>query len=609
MMATDSSGQQGQAKKNFDYDIIVYGNELPAIVEAIAAARAHKEMYGEAPRILLARPEDAHERLGGHVTGGLAYLDRDQENPYDESQSKIYQEILDRSGSKGVALDGGAADFTIRKMLEESGVDLLSGADISSVEKDEAGRIASISTTHGALNARNYVDGTQTAQLARAIDEQARPGEADLFSQGLTHTGAPDDTIPVGVPFETRGMSVEQLKQLEQDLYNRLSKVPLDAEAQKWLEVASGGNPERLAQLQKEFSEPLKPMYMTEEGDAIDVRSSALSVAFHGQSERPMFDDNGQPEKVTFDKANIAVLPDGKLSFNSILVRENAEDVLKIADNGNKPTPEMSGILSDVGAFFANNVKNSAGAPAMSPAIMPPDQVYIRYGGSVLDVKDSLTGAEMQAGGVDAKEAIGSYEYGVDIRGGLGKWFGQITEEYGIGDISLPKVDYNLGVEHTLSGQVANLSIVSPSGGYDGLGWGAGRIVENNAIVAEAHGAALAKATHEDRDSYSITNEEARELRLEQVGEIELADGVKSNHGNANLGRVESALSANADRNPSPVVPVFPTANVTPPAPDTAALPAAEEQALVSQWEQTAPKPEQPTVALAPTAQMAQPTV
>lgn len=60
------------------YDLVVFGDEVPGVLAAVAAARQQRRR-GRPPRVLLISPGPAAQGLGGHlVRGRLAYLDRSQ---------------------------------------------------------------------------------------------------------------------------------------------------------------------------------------------------------------------------------------------------------------------------------------------------------------------------------------------------------------------------------------------------------------------------------------------------------------------------------------------------------------------------------------------------
>lgn len=81
-----------------------------------------------------------------------------------------------------------------------------------------------------------------------------------------------------------------------------------------------------------------------------------------------------------------------------------------------------------------------------------------------------------------AAEALGTFTYSLDFRGGLSRF------------VPPARPTFNFGYRHTLPRELANLAVLGPAAGYGGLGEGAGRIIELNISVGQGLVTAIALA-------------------------------------------------------------------------------------------------------------------
>ena len=81
-----------------------------------------------------------------------------------------------------------------------------------------------------------------------------------------------------------------------------------------------------------------------------------------------------------------------------------------------------------------------------------------------------------------AAEALGTFTYPLDFRGGLSRF------------VPPARPTFNFGYRHTLPRELANLAVLGPAAGYGGLGEGAGRIIELNISVGQGLATAIALA-------------------------------------------------------------------------------------------------------------------
>ena len=93
-----------------------------------------------------------------------------------------------------------------------------------------------------------------------------------------------------------------------------------------------------------------------------------------------------------------------------------------------------------------------------------------------------LSASLMARGGVPAAEALGTFTYPLDFRGGLSRF------------VPPARPTFNFSYRHTLPRELANLAVLGPAAGYGGLGEGAGRIIELNISVGQGLATAIALA-------------------------------------------------------------------------------------------------------------------
>ncbi|HEY9634876.1 MAG TPA: FAD-dependent oxidoreductase [Coleofasciculaceae cyanobacterium] len=485
------------------YDVIGFGDEVPGVLALIAAAREYRRRTRKYARILLMSKGSMQQGIGGHlVRGGLAYLDRSQIDrelqlslglsPFGDPPA-IYKEFLQKAGVSSISLDPRSAHVALRDMLREAGVDCLSRVEIKSVLK-EGQRIFSLATPMGIFSAKQFIDSTVNAELAQAA------GVRKL--QGFETFSLPDSELPVTLVFETQGLSVRRLKELEFTYLKRFTNLA-DTEAQRILLQATGSDTKVAEQLRNDMVDSkgnLKTMWAG--NDYIDIRSLALSVAYHSFRGRKLsFYETG----VILDRGNVAILPGERLSWNAMLFAVNGREAEALARGGAKPTPKM---LEEI-AFVEKWLK-SLGATAVTPV----SELYIRHAGNVIGVVEPLTGSKMLMGGVSPGEALGTFSYHFDVRGGI-PGIGAKANAQGFTSVSFGKPIFNIGIQHALVRDVPNLAVVSPASGFEGYACCAGRIVEFNAAVGQGVGIASIIAVLGGRNLANISNKEVKNVLVE----------------------------------------------------------------------------------------------
>ncbi len=479
-----------------EYDAIVFGDEVPGIMTALKLSR-------QLPRgkIALITEGDINQGLGGHlVRGGLAYLDRNQV-PRDirqdsglrrfASSSKLYDEFIQITGTQEIALDRFRADKAFRRALEQAQVKVIGNVQVQSVQTQGA-KVQSFTTAdQGIFTAKYFIDCTQGGKLAEMAGVRVY--------QGFEALGLPDSSLAVGLIFEIYGINLEQLRDIEDKMIDRFLDQN-DIEAQRWLEVASGGSPGLRQQIISSFNSNngIASIYQGTP-DSADVRSSALGAAFHGMNGL-VYDLRKAGAKL--DRANVAILRD-HLSLNSMLFYADGKTSRQLSLNGAKPTPQMLAFARKVQDFYRN-------LGAWDVKLM--SELYIRSAGHIAQSMDDLTATEMAGGGISNAEALGTFTYHLDVRGGI-TGIGEMAARLGIDklNIHLNMPTFNYGFRHTLPKERDNLAVLSPASGFGGLGISAGRIVEFNISVGEGLAIAVAKAAQEKRSLHSITNKEVRQ--------------------------------------------------------------------------------------------------
>jgi hypothetical protein len=479
------------------FDFVGFGDEVPGILALVSAAREYRRRTGTFAKSVVLLKGNAQDGVGGHlVRGRLAYLDRSSVplmtrkalylDDFGDPPA-IYREFLQRSGVKKVAIDPGNATSALRDMMSEAGVDILSNANIKSVRKDGQ-KIAGLELANGnTLLGKQFVDSTVNAELAQLAGVKKLTGYAGL--------GLPTAELAVTLVFETQGISPQQLKAIELAYLKRYSNSN-DTEAQGWINAAAGGDASLAQYLRNSLTRSYGQLNTMDVGtDYIDVYSRALSIAYHSfRGKKHYLPESG----IVFDNANIALLPGNRMIWNCLLFYVDAAQAEKLARNGAKPTAAM---LEEIKSLGATVVK---AAP----------ELYIRHAGTVVGAVDPLSGAQMVAGGVPNSQAIGTFGYAFDTRGGInGLW--KRAADVGVKKFAFKSPLLNVGMRHALLKPVPNLAVISPASGFEGCASAVGRIIEFNVAVAQGVGIAAAIAQLSGRSLAEISNEDVRTVLLQ----------------------------------------------------------------------------------------------
>jgi hypothetical protein len=484
------------------YDFIGFGDEIPGIFALVAAGREFQRRMGRMPQSLLMFKGSSKDGVGGHlVRGKLAYLDRSQIHP-DLRQSlgippfgdpcSLYKELLLRAGVNQIALDPARADLALRQMLSEANVSILSRVEIKSVIK-EGNRLAAIQLVNGSLySAGQFIDATVNSELAQAAGIPKQKGFGTF--------GLPESELPVTLVFETEGLTTGRLREAELSYFRRFSN-PQDTQAQQFLNIAAGGEAALADRLRRNlFDRNGNPRIMYVGTDYIDVSSPALSIAYHSfRGKKLALAESG----MTLDPANIALLPDGRMLWNSLLFAVTGTQAEALARDAARPTPAMLEEMT-----FVTRWLQSIGATTVRPAV----ELYVRHAGNILGTVDPIRGNQMMAGGVPSEEALATFAYHFDVRGGI-PGLGNKASATGL---RLPAFEsppiFNVGIRHAMLRAVPNLAVVSPGSGFGGYACATGRIVEFNSAVGQGLGIAATLAHLSQRNLADISNREVQDV-------------------------------------------------------------------------------------------------
>lgn len=459
------------------FDALVFGDEPAGIMTALELKRQLVRLrHLPHPQVVLVADPDTRAALGGVLSrSGLAYLDRNQvprdlRPPLDRfaPSSDLYRRFLAIAGVETIAADRHRVSQGLRQALKAAGISVLDRAHTLGVSL-EGRRLCSLQTRRwGRLGADQFVDASIGARLAHL----AGVG----FASGLGNGPLAKESLSLGWIFELEGLSLADLQRNEKRLSDRLLDSG-DSQAQAWLSLwpVYAHDP---VPLKQDLLDPEgKPKLLFANSiDSADQRSPAIPIAFHGSASL-------MPglllARVRLDKANVAVLP-GRLSINALLFRNDAATNRRVLARGNRPLPWMRPYAASVSHFF-----RSLGARRV---IWMPE-LYVRSADQLAHPVTPLSAKWMGWGGVPSNQALGSFTYKLDFRGG-----------YSGAEKNPPKEapTFNFGYRHTLPREIGNLAVLGPSAGYGGLGEGVGRIVELNVSVGAgvAIAAALAERNH-----------------------------------------------------------------------------------------------------------------
>ena len=184
-----------------NYDVIVFGDEVPGVMTAIKVKRELEKRNGTT-KVALITEGDTAKGIGGHlVRGGLAYLDRNQvprdmrgELGFFGASSQLYQEFLDLTGTEAIALDRFRATQSFENLFLRENIDLIGDVKLKSVTTADKLVCSLTTVNNGSFIAKQFIDATQGGKLAEMSGVE--------ISKGFAQLGLPDSSLSVGWVFE-----------------------------------------------------------------------------------------------------------------------------------------------------------------------------------------------------------------------------------------------------------------------------------------------------------------------------------------------------------------------------------------------------------------------
>jgi len=455
-----------------NYDVVVYGDEVPGICAAIWAQKA----LGPNGKVALVRSNHPTDPFGGVLTrGGLGYVDLDKiPNWYAEPYAQCFVNFLDKAQVSEACLEVKTGDRALKEMLLEAGVMIISGATLTPHVAKGKIEYVEVKEKNIRIKADSYIDTTQDAELAQKAGLSYYRGY-ESQSPKLRNS-----TLSISLVPTITGLTIPELQKIEDEIiYNQELVGKIEDNINKYQDPAGAEF------WMRNFWQPIYQPYR----DGYNIRSSVLGAAYHLEHNKP-FTQSG----FFFDRANICIYKDNSLSWNGFLFKYPVDKVIELEENGRKPTPEMIQEMSSIQAWLQK-------MSGKDVRLFIPDELYIRQTLNIRDVVDPLTGEEIIKGGTEPDKSIGSFSYDFDLRGGV----------KGL-SIKIPPLPvYNFGIESALATKVNNLAIVGRSSGYVGMAVSVGRIATVNIYQGQGIGVAAAIARQSGVPLNTITSREVRE--------------------------------------------------------------------------------------------------
>lgn len=455
--------------KNFD--VVVYGDELQGVCAAIWA----KKTLGDEGKVTLVRSNAAKEPLGGLLTrGGLAFLDYDKTNWYNQPVAQCFRDFLTRTKVVVSCLAADKAEQAMTEMLAEAGVSIIHDSPLMPHVENQTIQYVDVKASNIRLQADSYIDATQDAELAR---------KASLAYYRGYESQSPElanETLSVSLVPLITGLSISELRAIEQKIFS-------NGDLMNQIETSIRNN-EDAEGVRFWLSNFRTPLYHSS-ADGYYHKSIAFGAAYQLHRNQPF-----GLEGFFLDRSNICLLPDNSLSWNGLLFKYQVEQLLELEENERRPTQEMK---EEMIAFEAW-LRQLSGKEDVRVII--PQEIYIRHTLSIKDVINPLTGQEIIKGGTTPEKSIGSFSYNFDLRGGVN----------GLA-IRVPPIPvYNFGIENTLARNVNNLAIVGRSSGYVGMAVSVGRIQTVNIYQGQGVGVAAGIAKQLGVPLNTITSPQVR---------------------------------------------------------------------------------------------------
>jgi FAD dependent oxidoreductase len=446
-----------------DFTLLVISDELETLVGALVAS-------WQGMRVTVLR-RSTHWLGGLSTRGGLSYMDLTP-----DLISPVLAWVVAQAGLKRVALEPNQTSAVLWRLLAEAGVSVHSGVDWHPVVEDVTGRLVGLKDlgTGRQWQADVYWDGTPDARLARAVGVPYLAGLCDVFVPDTAC--APDErialnTLGVSPVFRLASVSAQELVDFEARLR------------------AHPHTPTLLAQVFPHLSAPqqadllTRPTYCPPESDYLDILNPVIGAWFHEWRYGVGLPYEAAPFWI--DGANIARLSDGTLGFNGLVGRvESLAQALALSEERQPIPASFHQAMADVQQFLR------AMGPFPTAEVLPPVALYVRQTAQI-QAQHNGSGRHVLQGGCPADQAVGSFSYWLDFRG-VHPW--QAYPDC----VPLPKPVFNVDLSACLPLSPAdqpdrwgNLVVISRAAGYSPVSQSTCRIVQHNALLAEAMACAL----------------------------------------------------------------------------------------------------------------------
>ncbi len=479
------------ADRNFD--VVVYGDEVPGICAAIWA----KKTLGANGKVAVVRSNHETAMLGGVLTrGGLGYVDLDKiPDWYRQPYAQCFREFLDKANVPESCLEPKTADKALREMLSEAGVKVISNSTLTPHVVNQKIEYAEVKESNIKIEANSFIDVTQDAELARKAGLSYYTG---YESQNIK---SKNESLAISVVPTITGLTIADLRKIEDKI---LYDTPLVEKIKT--SISKYKDPASTEFWMRNFDSTIYQAYT----DGYNIRSVAIGAAYHVDRNLPFTQEKG----FFFDKANICVYKNNSMSWNGFLFKYKVDELMKMEANGRKPTPEMVKEMS----YLQEWLQKKSGKDVR---LFIPDEIYIRQTLNVRDVVAPLTGKEIIQGGTLPSKSIGSFSYDFDLRGGVKDLGSRIP----------PLPVYNFGIESALASKVSNLAIVGRSSGYVGMAVSVGRIATVNIYQGQGVGVAAGLASKLGVPLNTITSAKTRETLETLTGKTTYLSGRDTSYG------------------------------------------------------------------------------
>ncbi len=476
-----------------NFDIVVYGDEVPGICAAIWA----KKTLGEKGKVAVVRSNHETAMLGGVLTrGGLGYVDLDKiPDWYRQPYAQCFREFLDKANVPESCLEPKTADKALKEMLAEAGVKVISHSTLTPHVVNQKIEYAEVKESNIKIQANSFIDVTQDAELARKAGLSYYTG---YESQNIK---SKNETLAVSVVPTITGITIADFQKIEDEIVYNTSLVQKIKES-----ITKYKDPASTEFWMRNFLSPIYQAYQ----DGYNIRSVAIGAAYHVDRNLPFTQDKG----FFFDKANVCVYKDNSMSWNGFLFKYQVDELMKMEADDRKPNAEMVKEMSHLQEWLQKKSGKDV-------RVFIPEEIYIRQTLNVRDVVDPLTGKEIIQGGTAPEKSIGSFSYDFDLRGGVKDLGSRIP----------PLPTYNFGIESALASKVSNLAIVGRSSGYVGMAVSVGRIATVNIYQGQGVGVAAGLASKLGVPLNTITSSKTRETLETLTGKTTYLSGRDTSYG------------------------------------------------------------------------------